>query len=144
MINVQAGPFITFGPMLHWNFGDKGRFFSIAFEVSCWNSDFWINNFLLPSIDAGIEGSAHRFYRIYAELQGLMEIYPDGDVPLGISLGPVIEFGDERNYFGWQGSVWMCALLGVDVRFRMFDEKKVIAPGLMVKWMHPNPLENFD
>lgn len=138
----QAAPrlgYITGGPMLHWNFSNNGfRSFSVAFEAAYWSyrqdgsEDELFHN--VPDfnetgygLSVGLEGDWEGI-RLYAEPQL-------GVVYAGLSLGPVLELRGQGApaRLGIQGSGWVNAMAGMDLRYRRLDGKNIQALGLYAK-----------
>lgn len=133
--------YITIGPMLHWNFGKKESALSFGVEAAYW--DFPPGQALFDmgtkvpgdgevgfGLDLGVEweGEGEKI-RAYAEPQL-------GMLPAGIALGSVLEWDLASHDFhvGTQGSLWgNLAFVGADIRGRIVDGKKSLAPGLYVK-----------
>lgn len=138
----QAAPrlgYITGGPMLHWNFSNNGfRSFSVAFEAAYWNfkkvgseGELFHNvpDFNEPGygLSLGLEGDWEGI-RLYAEPQL-------GVAYAGLSLGPVLELRGQGApaRLGIQGSGWVNAMVGMDLRYRRLDGKNNQALGLYAK-----------
>lgn len=131
--------YITIGPMLHWNFGKEESAMSFAVEAAYW--DFPPGDVLFDGgtkvpgdgevgfgLDLGVEWEGKKI-RAYAEPQL-------GMLPAGIALGSVLEWDLASHAFhvGTQGSLWgNLAFVGADIRGRMVDGKRSLAPGLYVK-----------
>lgn len=131
--------YVTFGPMVHWNFGKGVTTFSVAVEAAFWS--FPSGDVLFDGgaevpgdgelgfgIDLGLEWESGKI-RAYAEPQL-------GIAPVGIALGPVVEWNRESHALalGTQGSLWgNLAFLGADIRGRMIGGKKHLAPGCYLK-----------
>lgn len=122
--------YATIGPMIHVNFGDGRRVVSYAVEAALWN-------FPGKSGQAGPSGAGIGWsfgwewepegYRIYTEPQ-------IGVVAAGASLGPVLQVREKEGVsFGWQGSLWVNALLGADMRYRRIGSERWFAPGGYLK-----------
>lgn len=121
---LQAQHVFTAGPMLHYNFGggSKGHF-SFGLEVAYWNV------YELPyGVDFGVDFEKDRF-RIYSEAQ-------TGLYFGGVSAGSFLEFPKgEAPRLGLQSSLWVNAIIGLDIRARFSRAETRIAPGLYGKYM---------
>jgi hypothetical protein len=116
--------YLSVGPMLHWNIKD-GEFdaFSFGIEASWWRFGqepqeggtwFITPDFKLPGygVALGIDFDKHAV-RLYAEPQV-------GMIIAGASLGGVAEmpWSGEPSRLGFQGSLWVHYLVGMDFRYR--------------------------
>jgi len=112
----------TIGPMLHFNFGNKGIHASYGLELAYWNYEHFPY-----SVDFGFEFEKHKF-RMYSEAQ-------TGIGVLGVSLGPVLQFGGEDHKLkcGIQGSGWLNYFAGIDLRFRYVGSYSTVSPGIYLK-----------
>lgn len=135
--------YVTFGIMLHWNFGESEfRSFSYGLEAAYWSfeKDPEASGFLSNTpksgrhgygLDLGIEADRSAV-RLYSE--------PQVGWPLagiaGLSAGPVLEIPRSGGtaHLGIQASGWVAALAGLDFRYRRMDGKNHQAVGLMGKW----------
>ena len=110
------------GPMVHFNFGNKEIHASYGLELSYWNYEHFPY-----SCDLGFEFEKHKF-RLYSEAQ-------TGVGLLGISAGPVVQFGGEQHKMkvGIQTSGWLNYFGGVDLRFRYVGSYSTLSPGIYFK-----------
>ncbi len=128
---------ISFGPMLHWNFGGGDVKFSWALEAAYWQTvgDPPSGNSHLHGIDVGMEFEGDT-RRIYAE-------YQRGEIVFGGSVGPVLEFTESSSQFGVQAGVWGAVFAGGDLRMRYVGKDGfAFAPGVFLKL--PADLNNGD
>jgi hypothetical protein len=136
---ARAAPrleYITIGPMLHFNFGGNAyQSFSWGLEAAYWNYPRGPEDgFLKNSPDTPGWGAALGFevdrnaFRFHLEPQV-------GWVLAGLSLGSVLEAprGGGPTLLGLQGSAWMNAILGFDLRYRRIGGKNFQALGQYVK-----------
>lgn len=138
---IPAAPrlgYLTLGPMVHFNFGENEfKAFSFGLEGAYWNyargpSDGFLDNvpdFETPGWGAAlgfeVDGKALRFH-----------LEPQiGWVYAGVSLGSVLEISRQDGSIlpGFQGSGWVNALLGFDLRYRRIGGRNVQALGLYGK-----------
>jgi hypothetical protein len=123
---------LTFGPMLHFNWGNGGNRVSYGFEASLWTPTG-----LLPQIfsdddeppmigaDFGLEFEGGKV-RMYSEAQ--YGFY------FGGSAGPYLEFAEGHPVaYGLQGSVWGALLVGTDFRMRYGTKGFAFSPGIFAK-----------
>lgn len=123
---------LTFGPMIHLNFGGDKMQISWALELAYWQSFDESRGYHFHGVDLGIEFQG-RTKRIYSE-------YQNGYSLFGGSAGPVLEYSYGDWKYGLQGGAWGAFVAGVDVRVRyMLANEFVLAPGWFVKW--PLPLK---
>lgn len=131
--------FLTFGPMLHFNFGKNEYLsFSWGLEAAYWTYELGVQEesylFDLPEIDPPGWGAALGFevdrgaIRYYLEPQV-------GWVFAGFSAGSVVEVprGSGPVLWGLQGSGWLNAILGFDLRYRRIGGRNFQALGQYVK-----------
>ncbi|HEX3007659.1 MAG TPA: hypothetical protein VHO90_08610 [Bacteroidales bacterium] len=116
--NSQTKEVWMFGPMLHFNFGNKEVHTSIGIELSYWNYTHFPY-----SVDFGIDFERKKS-RLYSEVQTGIGI-------LGISAGPVIELNryEHKLMAGFQGSLWGNYFGGFDLRYRKMGGNSYISPG---------------
>ena len=121
--SYTQGQAITAGPMIHLNF-DTPNYCSIAFEAAYWR----YGEYALYGADIGLEFSK-KYKLLYIESQ-LSWFFG------GISLGPVFALNSDTGpkTTGFQGSVWGCYFLGLDLRYRRLCSDNIFAPGLFFKY----------
>lgn len=131
--------YITFGPMLHWNFGsDEFKSFSYGLEAAYWKyeRDPQGGGFLrnLPRLDKPGFGLAIGFdvdrksFRYYLE--------PElGMVMAGVSCGPVLEMPHKGgpSRIGVQAEGWVNAIVGADFRYKRLGGENFQSLGLYGK-----------
>lgn len=121
--------YATFGPMMHVNFGNGQRVTSYAIEAAFWN-------FPKTSGQTGPSGAGVGWSFGWEWEHGVTRYYTEpqiGVVAAGASLGPVLQRDEAGISFGWQGSLWVNALLGADLRYRRVGGEGWIAPGAYFK-----------
>ncbi len=144
LLSFRAGAerrkeYVSFGPMLHWNFGAVTKSLGLGIEATYWSfppghrlfgGDTQIPDQGEPGfgIDLGVEWEQGKI-RVYTESEF-------GMIPAGFAIGPVVECDDTALdlRFGGQGSVWVnIPLLGADIRGRFIAGRPFVAPGLYGK-----------
>ena len=127
--SFAQGPYVTFGPMVHFNFSNDGYHFSWGVESAYWQdaSESSISHGILGA-DLGIEFERKKKIRLYSELEYGFAFY-------GIAGGAFWEHNSEKQKqtVGFQGSIWANMFGGIDMRFRESNEGFVPAPGIYFK-----------